>query len=123
MFSKLAPFLHANRRRVVLAAVLVTAIAGAFGFGVAKHLSPYGANDPATQSVQATNRFEAAAHRTIDPGIVALVGVGDVHSSAARQRVEQIAGQLRAEPSVASAVSFYETHDRAMVSRGRRSTY
>ena len=33
-----------------------------------KALSPYGANDPATQSVQATNRFEAAAGRKIDPG-------------------------------------------------------
>ena len=47
--------------------------------GVAKHLSPYGANDPATQSVQATNRFQAAAGRQIDPGVVALVSAGDVH--------------------------------------------
>jgi hypothetical protein len=40
MFSKLARILHAHGRRVVLAAVLVAAMAGAFGFGVAKHLSP-----------------------------------------------------------------------------------
>src|SRR3954469_9483668 len=108
MLSRLANFLHANARRVLFAAVIVAAVAGVFGFGVAKHMSPYGANDPATQSVQATNRFEAAAHRKIDPGIVAIVSAGDVHSTAVRQRVEQVAAQLRGEPDVASAISFYE---------------
>jgi uncharacterized membrane protein YdfJ with MMPL/SSD domain len=123
MLSDLAIFIHANGRRLLLVAVLAAAIAGAFGFGVAKHMSPYGADDPATQSVQATNRFEAAAHRKIDPGIVAIVSAGDVYSSAVRQRVEQVAGQLRTQPDVASAVSFYDTHDPSMVSRDGRSTY
>jgi uncharacterized membrane protein YdfJ with MMPL/SSD domain len=123
MLSDLAIFIHANGRRLLLVAVLAAAIAGAFGFGVAKHMSPYGADDPATQSVQATNRFEAAAHRKIDPGIVAIVSAGDVDSSAVRQRVEQVAGQLRTQPDVASAVSFYDTHDPSMVSRDGRSTY
>jgi uncharacterized membrane protein YdfJ with MMPL/SSD domain len=123
MLSGLATFIHANGRRLLLVAVLAAAIAGAFGFGVAKHMSPYGADDPATQSVQATNRFEAAAHRKIDPGIVAIVSAGDVHSSAVRQRVEQVASQLRTQPDVASAVSFYNTHDPSMVSRDGRSTY
>jgi RND superfamily putative drug exporter len=123
MFSKLATFLYGNRRRVVLVAILVAAIAGAFGFGVAKHLSPYGANDPATQSVQATDRFQAAAGRQIDPGIVALVRSGDVHSQAAERRVGQVAHQLRAGPDVASVVTFYDIHDPAMVSRDGGSTY
>jgi uncharacterized membrane protein YdfJ with MMPL/SSD domain len=123
MLSRLATFLHVNRRRVLLVAVLAAAIAGAFGFGVAQNMSPYGADDPATQSVQARNRFEAAAGREIDPGIVAIVGAGDVRTRAVERRVEHLAGQLRAEPDVASAVSFYETNDPAMVSRDRRSTY
>ncbi len=123
MLTNLATFIHANGRRMLLVAVLATAIAGVFGFGVAKHMSPYGADDPATQSVQATTRFEAAAGRKIAPGIVAIVSGGDVRSRAVERRVEQVAGQLRAGPDVASAVSFYETHDRAMVSRDRRSTY
>jgi len=123
MLTNLATFIHAHNRRILLLAVLAAAIAGAFGVGVAKRMSPYGANDPATQSVQATNRFEAAARRKIDPGIVALVSSGDVRRPAARQRVEQVAGALRAEPDVASAVSFYETHDPAMVSRDGRLTY
>jgi RND superfamily putative drug exporter len=123
MFSKLATFLHANRRRVVLAAVLVAAIAGAFGFGVAKHLSPYRADDAATQSVQATDRFQAATGRQIDPGIVALVRSGDVRSHAAERRVGQVAHELGGGPDVASVVTFYDTHDPAMVSRDGGSTY
>jgi RND superfamily putative drug exporter len=123
MLSRLADFLHAHARRVLLAAVIVAAVAGVFGTGVAKHMSPYGADDPATESVQATNEFEHAAGRQIDPGIVALVSSGNVQSSAARQRVEQVAGELRAQPHVAGAVSYYDTHDPAMVSRDGRSTY
>jgi uncharacterized membrane protein YdfJ with MMPL/SSD domain len=123
MLANLATFIHANGRRVLLVAVLAAVIAGAFGFGVAKHMSPYGADDPATQSVQATNRFEAAAHRKIDPGIVAIVSAGDVHSAAAQLRVEQVVVRLRTQPDVSSAVTFYETHDPSMVSRDGHSTY
>ncbi len=123
MLTRLATFLHAHGRRVLLVTLIGAAIAGAFGFGVAKHMSPYGADDPATQSVQATNRFEAAAGRKIDPGIVAIVDAGDVRRSAARRRVDQVATQLRSQPDVASVRSFYDTHDPAMVSRDRRLTY
>ena len=123
MLSNLATFLYAHGRRVLLVAVIGAAIAGAFGFGVAKHMSPYGADDPATQSVQATDRFEAAAGRQIDPGIVAIVSAGDVRTGAVERRVEQVAGELRVQPDVARVVSFYETHDPAMVSRDRHSTY
>ena len=122
MLTNLATFLHAHGRRVLLGAVIGAAIAGAFGFGVAKHMSPYGAEDPATQSVQAANRFEAAAGRQIDPGIVAIVGAGDVRTGVAERRVEQVAGRLRVQPDVATVLSFYETHDPAMVSRDRHST-
>jgi uncharacterized membrane protein YdfJ with MMPL/SSD domain len=121
--ARFATFLFAHGRRVLFVAVLGVAVAAAFGFGVAKHMSPYGADDPATESVQAANRFEEAAHRKLDPGVVALVRAGDVHGSAARQRVEQVAGQLRKDPDVAAVASFYETHDRSMVSLDGRSTY
>ena len=63
MLTNLATFLHAHGRRVLLFAVLAAAIAAALGFGVAKHMSPYGADDPATQSVQAAHRFEACESR------------------------------------------------------------
>jgi RND superfamily putative drug exporter len=123
MLTRLATFLHANGRRVLVVAVIGVAIAGAFGFGVAKRLSPYGANDPSTQSVQATNRFEAASGRQIDPGIVALVRSGDVQSSSARARVDAVAAELRRQPTVAEVLTYYQTHDRGMVARDGRSTY
>ena len=123
MLTRLAIFLHAHGRRVLLVSVIGAAIAGAFGVGVAKHLSPYGATDPATQSVQAGNRFQHAASHQIDAGVVALVNSGDVRSAAARQRIGQVAAQLHRQPDVAAVQTFYETHNPAMVSRDGRSTY
>jgi putative drug exporter of the RND superfamily len=123
MLSRLATFLHANGRRVLLVAVVGAAIAGVFGAGVAKHLSPYGANDPATQSVQATNHFQNASGRQIDAGVVALVSSGNVRTASAQQKVRNVAAQLRQQPDVASVASFYDTHNPAMVSRDGRSTY
>jgi predicted RND superfamily exporter protein len=123
MFDKLATFAHSNRRRLLFAAIIGVAIAGVFGAGVSSHLSPYGANDPATQSVQATDRFEAATGRQIDPGVIALVSSGDVRHPAARQRVANVAAELSAQPDVASVASFYTTHNPAMVARDGRSTY
>ena len=49
MFDVFGHLYIGNRRRVLLVAVIGAAIAGAFGVGVAKHMSPYGANDPATK--------------------------------------------------------------------------
>ena len=123
MFEKLATFAYSNRRRVLFAAVIAAAIAAVLGAGVSSRLSPYGADDPATQSVQAKNRYQAATGRQIDPGVIALVSSGDVRSPASRQRVEGVAAKLRAQPDVASVESFYTTHDPAMVSRDGRSTY
>src|SRR5215471_5913258 len=123
MLARLATFLQANGRRVVLAAVIFAAVAGVFGLGVFHRVSPFGDTDPATQSVQATDRFQAAAGRQIDPGVVALVRSGDVRTTATQQRVRAVENELRAGPDIASVVSFYDTHDAAMVSRGGRSTY
>ncbi|HET7049957.1 MAG TPA: MMPL family transporter [Solirubrobacteraceae bacterium] len=123
MLGRLGGFLYSNRRRVIVVSVIGAVIAGVFGSSVAKHMSPYGADDPATQSVQATNRYEHTAGREIGAGVVALVRSGNADSAAARHRVTQIAGELRSQPDVARVVSFYDTHDPAMVSRDRRSTY
>jgi RND superfamily putative drug exporter len=123
MLAHLASFLHRNRIRVLFAAVLGAAVAGALGFGVASRLSPYGQDDPATQSVQATNRFQAAAGRQIDAGVVALVQSGDVRSGGARARVAAVQARLRSQPNVKTVVTYYDSHNPAMVSRDHRSTY
>ncbi|MBV8431686.1 MAG: MMPL family transporter, partial [Solirubrobacterales bacterium] len=123
MLTRLAGFLYARGRLVLLVAVVFTAVAGAFGISVSKKLWPYDARDPATQSVQATNRFQAATGRQIDPDVIALVKSGSVHSATARQRVAQVSAELRAAPDVAEVQSFYTTHNPAMVSRTGDSTY
>jgi uncharacterized membrane protein YdfJ with MMPL/SSD domain len=123
MLNNLATFAYSNRRRVLFVAVIAAAIAAVFGAGVSSRLSPYGVDDPATQSVQAKDRYQAATGRQIDPGVIALVSSGDVRSPAARQRVQGVATELGAQPDVASVQSFYTTHDPALVARDRRSTY
>ena len=123
MLARLAGLLHTRGRAVLAAAVVVAAVSAVFGAGVAGGMSPYGANDPATQSVQATNRFEAAAHRQLVPGVTALVGTGPVGTRAARRLVSRVVAKLRAGPDVATVLSYYATRNRAMVARDGRSTY
>jgi RND superfamily putative drug exporter len=123
MLTRLAGFVYAHRRAVLYLAVVGAMVAAVFGSSVAQHLSPYGANDPATQSVQASNRFQAATHRQIDPGVIALVNVGNIHSATAQQRVNQVAAELKNGPDVAATATYYDTHNPAMVSNDGRSTY
>ena len=123
MFDVFASFVYRNRRRVLFVALLGIAVAGVFGLGVAKRLSPYGDTDPSTQSVQATNRYQAASGRQIDPGVVALVTVGDIHSATAERRVREVEAELRSSRDVATVSSYYDSHDSAMVSRDGRATY
>ncbi len=123
MLPRLANFIQLNGRRILSGAVICAVVAGIFGAGVSKSLWPYSADDPASQSVKAAHRFEANARRQIDAGVVALVSSGNVGTSGARQRVGQVAAELRAQPDVAQVQSFYTTHNRSMVSADRRSTY
>jgi uncharacterized membrane protein YdfJ with MMPL/SSD domain len=123
MFEAFASFVHRNRRRVLLVALVGIGVTGVFGLGVAKRLSPYGATDPSTQSVQATNRYQATTGRQIDPGVIALVTTGDVHGASAERRVRQVEAELRANRDIATVSSYYDSHDPAMLSRNHRSTY
>jgi uncharacterized membrane protein YdfJ with MMPL/SSD domain len=123
MLEALASFIDRNRRRVLVVALLGVAVAAVFGLGVAKRLSPYGDTDPASQSVQATDRYEAATGRQIDPGVIAIVSAGDIRSARARHRVRQVEAQLRASRDIAAVASYYDSHDPATVSRDGRSTY
>ena len=123
MFEGFASFVYRNRRRVLLVTLLGVAAAGAFGLGVTKRMSPYGDTDPSTQSVQATNRYQAATGRQIDPSVIALVTVGDVHSAKAKQRVRQIESELRASRDIAAVSTYYDGRDPDLVSRDGTSTY
>jgi len=123
MLARLAAFVHDHRRRVLVVAVIAFVFAGALGGGVAKRLDPYGAVDPATDSYHADKLIERSGVQGA-PGLIALVrGSGPVASSATRAKVAAVAHVLRADPAVGSVTTFFDSHDRAMISRDRHSTY
>src|SRR3954470_401142 len=95
MSGGFASFVYRNSRPVLLIALVGIAVAGVFGLGVAKRLSPYGDTDPSTQSVRATNRYQAGTGRQIDPGVVALVKTDGLPGAAAERRVRMVEAQRR----------------------------
>src|SRR4051812_29463438 len=124
MFDAIARLAQRRPRRVVVAAVLIAVAAGAFGGGVAKHLYPYGADDPSTGSVKAKNLLEHATGTDPSVGLVALVDTASPPGSPrARTDIARVSRALRRDRSVAEVDTFYRTHDRAMVSRDGRSQY
>jgi uncharacterized membrane protein YdfJ with MMPL/SSD domain len=124
MFPWLADLAHRRPRRVVAVAVVLAVLAGAFGGSVAGRLDPYGADDPASESVQAEKRLERATGTDPDVAVVALVETPDgVRSRAARARVQHVEREIGRDPAIARAFSFYDTGDRSMVARDGRSTY
>lgn len=108
---------------VVLAAIAFVA-AGAYGGGVADRLASYGDEDPASESIRATERYGQASGEDASVGIIALVRLpAEIGDPASRRRVEQVERVLRRDPAVARTETFYGTRSAAMVSRDRRSTW
>ena len=121
MFDALARLADGRARRVGLAAILFFLIAGALGGSVADRLDPYGADDPATESVKARDALlDAGFH---GPGAIVLIEDAPVASPATRARVASIAREVRSNPRVATVTGYYETGSRAFVSNDGRSTY
>jgi RND superfamily putative drug exporter len=121
MMDRLARLASGHARRVLAVAAVFFVVAGALGSGVADRLDPYGADDPATESVIADQRLEDAGFR--DTGVVVLVDGVDARSPEGRERIEAIAGKLRADPDVAAVSSFADTRSPDFVSRDGRATY
>ena len=121
MFERLAVLADRRGRTVVIVAVVLSIVAGALGAGVADRLDPYGADDPATESVEAADRLEQAGYR--ETGVVVLVEDVQVDSAAGRERVEDITRRVGADDDVAGVASFYSTGSRDFVSRDGNSTY
>lgn len=121
MFDSLARLADGNAKRIGLLAIAFFLLAGALGGGVASRLDPYGAEDPATETVKAMNRLEAAGLRV--PAVVAVVENAPVASPATRHRVEALESEVRERTDVASVSGYYDTHSPAFVSRDGDSTY
>jgi uncharacterized membrane protein YdfJ with MMPL/SSD domain len=113
--NRLAELADRHARRVLIVAAALFLVAGVLGAGVADRLAPYGADDPDTESVIATERLEDAGYR--GTGVVVLVDGLD------EQRLRDLTRQLRADPDVQSVASFASTGSRDFVSRDGDSTY
>jgi len=118
MFDALARLADTRARRVALLALAFFLLAGALGGSVADRLAPYGADDPATEAVQARHQLEDAGLRV--PAVVAVVRP---RALGYRARVEALERQVRRRQEVASVTGYYDTHSPAFVSRDGRSTY
>jgi uncharacterized membrane protein YdfJ with MMPL/SSD domain len=121
MFDALARLADGNARRIGLAAIAFFLLAGALGGSVASRLDPYGADDPATEAVQARQRLEDAGLR--GPAVLAVVTDAPVASPATRTRVEALERGVRQRADVKSVSGYYDTGSPAFVSHDRRSTY
>jgi len=120
MFDSLARLADGKARRIGIFAILFFVLAGALGGSVASRLDPYGADDPATETVKARERLEDAGLRA--PAVIAVVD-GAVGKPATRARVESLEREVRARPDVKSVTGYYETHSPTFVAKDRRSSY
>ena len=121
MFERLANLAIRRSRSIIVAALLGAVVAGALSSGVADRLDPFGVDDPATESVKASDRLETAGHEEL--GLIVLVRSGPVDAPATRARVTRLADRLSREREVGRVLDAYSTRSPAFVSRDRRSTY
>jgi uncharacterized membrane protein YdfJ with MMPL/SSD domain len=121
MFNSLASLAQRRGRRVVFLAVAFFIVAGAFGGSVAKHLDPYGADDPSTQSVIADNRLKDDGFR--DVSVIVLIQNASPTQPAGQRRIQAIERKVKSDPDVASVAGFAETHDTDFISRDGKTTY
>jgi uncharacterized membrane protein YdfJ with MMPL/SSD domain len=121
MFDTLARFADGNARRIGIAAILFFLLAGAVGGSVADRLDPYGADDAATETVQARERLQDAGLRA--PAVVAVVANAPIAKASTRARIEALEQSVRRRADVQSVTGYYDTRSPAFVSRDRRSTY
>lgn len=121
MFDSLARLANRRPRRVALAAVVFFLLAGALGGSVADRLDPYGADDPATEAVEAREQLRDAGNEI--PAVLVVVDDAPVARPAARRRIAALERELNARGDVKTVNSFYSTGSRDFVSNDGNSTY
>jgi uncharacterized membrane protein YdfJ with MMPL/SSD domain len=121
MFNGLASLAQRHGKRTAIVAIIFFAVAGALGSSVAKHLDPYGADDPSTQSVIADNQLKDDGFR--DASVIVLIQNASPTNAAGQRRVQSIEQQLKSDPDVATVAGYRETQDTDFISRDGRTTY
>jgi uncharacterized membrane protein YdfJ with MMPL/SSD domain len=121
MFNALASLAQRRARRTAIFAVIFFAVAGALGGGVASKLAPYGADDPATESVRAGDRLEDDGFR--QASVIVLVQDVDPRSRAGQARISALENRLTADGEVSSVTSYLDTRSPDFLSRDGDATY
>jgi RND superfamily putative drug exporter len=121
MLDRLARLADGHARRILIITGLFFVVAAVIGGSVAQRLGPYGADDPATESVRANQLLEDSGYRAA--GVVVLLDNAPVSDPATRKRAEAIERELRARDDVASASGYYDTRSPDFASRDGRWTY
>jgi len=108
MLTRFARLSTNHARAVVIAAVLMFAIAGALGGGVADHLTSGGFDDPSSESERADDAL-AERFDTGVPNMLLLVTArdGDVDAPAVAAAGTALTAELAAEDGVADVVSYW----------------
>lgn len=124
MLSRLADFLHARRGMVLVGAVLVLGVAGAFGGPVAGLLdSDDDFDDPAAEAVIAREDLAAATGRSATPDLIALVRLSaPAGSQRGQEQISRVTQRLR-DPGVAAVAAFEPGGDERLVSEDGTATY
>jgi RND superfamily putative drug exporter len=106
---------------VAIGAAAFFIFAAAIGSSVADRLDPYGADDPATDSVKADELLQERGYR--DPSVIVWMRDAPVANPQTRARVEGIERELQAREDVAWVRGYYDTHSTAFVSKDGTQTY
>jgi RND superfamily putative drug exporter len=121
MFDSLARFADGNARRIGIFAIAFFLLAAVLGGSVASRLDPYGADDPATETVEARERLQDAGLRA--PAVLAVVEDAPVAEASSQARVEALERSVRRRADVQAVSGYYDTRSPAFVSRDRQSSY
>lgn len=120
----LASLIYRHPWRLVAAGILFTALAGILGSPVAGLLQGGGFQDPAAESVVASNRLLAATGIDADYGVIALVRLpGEIDQPESQTELNEVAAVLTRQPAVTRVDGFASTRNPAFVSNDRRSSY
>src|SRR2546423_1084913 len=107
MLNEIARLVSARPKRVLLATLLFGVVAGVIGGPVAGSMKAGADNfeDPASESVAASNTLEHAAGTSSEPDVIALVHpASPVRSAAGQADVRRVAALLAADHGVARVV-------------------
>jgi RND superfamily putative drug exporter len=103
--AALARLAGTRPKRVVALALVLAAVAGVLGAGVAGRLGPYGADDPASEGVKTSDALERATGLTTTDALVVLVRSRD--EAAARA----VAAELRRDPAIGQVTPAVRSRD------------